>query len=400
MAKKHTGSNLAELQNATKTLLANIKFRSPDKPVRALAITSSVASEGKSTTTIELAKAMVSSGARVLLVENDMRRPSLAAMLQTHSSAGMFAVMAGEAVLEAAVAPTSVPNLYLLDVESRIPNPADIISSNRYRSLVEQLRERFDYVVFDTPPVGAFVDAAILSTLVDGVIMVVKQGSTKRREIEHAYDQLKKANANVLGICSTFCQEGDSDYYYYSYYYYSQPKPEPKGFGKGKSKSKRKEKKGSGKSKDGSGSGSGDLASVGLAGGTPASMAGGLVLGSGGAGGAGGAGIAGSAGIAGGASGAAGTGGAGRSYAGSGYVNAAAPSPRPSYPSYPAGSVAGYETTSPSGMPLIPEPDAVEEFWQGQGQGSSAPAFSMPANRLGRVPAPERTHPLRGKRGR
>lgn len=119
--------------------------------------------------------------------------------------------------LDQAVMTTSVPNLYLLDSEPNIPNPADIISSKSYARLTRVLEERFDYVIYDTPPVGTFVDAAILSTLVDGVILVVKPGTTKREELLNAYDQLKKAEANVIGTCATFC-EGTGSEYYYAYY--------------------------------------------------------------------------------------------------------------------------------------------------------------------------------------
>ena len=96
-------------------------------------------------------------------------------------------------------------------------SPADIISSKRFHRLVERLEQSYEYVIYDMPPVGTFVDAAILSTLVDGTIMVVKPGEVKRDELVDAYQQLQKAGANVLGICATFC-EGTGSEYYYAYY--------------------------------------------------------------------------------------------------------------------------------------------------------------------------------------
>lgn len=128
--------------------------------------------------------------------------------------------------LDDAIVSTSTPNLFFLDVEPNIPNPADILSSKRYHRLIDAMEERYDYVIFDTPPVGTFVDAAILSTLVDGTILVVRPGHTKRDELTNAYEQLQKADANVLGVCATFC-EGTGSEYYSSYY--TEPSGQRKG---------------------------------------------------------------------------------------------------------------------------------------------------------------------------
>ena len=203
MAKKRkASSNMQEVQNAAKTLFANIRFMSPDCPLRTIVITSSVPDEGKSTTSIELAKAIATSGKKTLLVEADMRRRSLANALGVRAQAGVYSVLTDAATIEQAVVPTKVHDLYLLDSEPNIPR---------------ELEDRFDYVIYDTPPVGTFVDAAILSTLVDGTVLIVKPGFTKRAELQDAYEQLKKADANVIGTCATFC-EGTGSEYYYAYY--------------------------------------------------------------------------------------------------------------------------------------------------------------------------------------
>lgn len=215
--KKKSASNALEVQNAAKTLFANIRFMSPDNPIRTMVMTSSVPNEGKSTCSVELARAIATSGKTVLLVEADMRRRTLADALNVRPPAGVYSVLTDAAPLSQAVVATSTPNMYFLDVEPNIPNPADIISSKRYAKLVTLLEENYDYVVFDTPPVGTFIDAAILSTLVDGTVMVVKPNSTKRTELLDACEQLKKADANILGICATFC-EGTGSEYYYAYY--------------------------------------------------------------------------------------------------------------------------------------------------------------------------------------
>ena len=215
--KKKQASNMLEVQNAAKTLFANIRFMSPDNPIRSIVMTSSVPNEGKSTCSVELARAIATSGKTVLLVEADMRRRTLASLLNVRPAAGVYAVLTDAAPLKTAVTPTQTPNLFFLDVEPNIPNPADIISSKRYQKLVATLEDSYDYVIYDMPPVGTFVDAAILSTLVDGTVLVVKPGSTKRSELVDACEQLKKDDANILGICATFC-EGTGSEYYYAYY--------------------------------------------------------------------------------------------------------------------------------------------------------------------------------------
>ncbi len=215
--KKKQSSNRLEVQNAAKTLYANIRFMSPDEPIRSLVITSTVPNEGKSTVSIELARAIATSGKRVLLVEADMRRRTLADALNLRPRVGLYAVLTEDAQIKDAIVEADVPNMFFLDVEPSIPNPADILSSKRYRKLATTLEQDFDYVIFDTPPVGTFVDAAILSTIVDGTVLVVRSNVPNRSELLHAYDQLKKAEANVIGICATFCESSSSEYYY-AYY--------------------------------------------------------------------------------------------------------------------------------------------------------------------------------------
>lgn len=216
MSRKAQASEL-EVQNAIKTLLANIRFASVDDPIRSLVLTSSIPNEGKSTISIYLAQAIASSGKTVLLVECDMRRRALAGEMGLHASAGIYSVLSDQVALQQAVIGTGQANMYFLDCEPRIPNPADILSSKRFKRLTVQLEEQYDFVIYDTPPVGTFVDAALLSTMVDGTILVVREEFTKRAEIQMAYDQLKKAEANVIGVVMNYCKAQSSEYYY-AYY--------------------------------------------------------------------------------------------------------------------------------------------------------------------------------------
>ena len=166
MGKKKKAADRLVVQNAAKTLFANIRFASVDNPIRSLVLTSSVPNEGKSTVSMQLAAAIAQSGKRVLLVEVDMRRRSLADMLGVHTRGGLYAVLSEQMPLRAATVPTS-QGFDFLDSEPHIPNPVDILASKRFAGLVDRLSHDYDFVVYDTPPVGTFVDAAVLSTLVD-----------------------------------------------------------------------------------------------------------------------------------------------------------------------------------------------------------------------------------------
>ncbi len=215
--KKKASSDALVVQNAAKTLLANIRFASVDRPVKSIVLTSSVPNEGKSTVAYNLAQAIASSGKRTLIVECDMRRRSLADMVGARARHGIYAVLSGQVELDEALVATSHRNLFFLDSEPHIPNPADILSSQRFRKLVAQMESDFDYVVIDTPPVGTFVDAAIIAVLADATALVVRERFVKRAELQNAYDQLKKADANVIGVIMNMC-EAESSEYYYAYY--------------------------------------------------------------------------------------------------------------------------------------------------------------------------------------
>lgn len=201
------------LQNAVKTLRANIRFASVDDPVRVIAVTSSVPNEGKTTVAISLTEAIATGGSTVLLVECDLRRRSVASTLSLHARSGLYSVLSGQVALMDAVVPTAVRGMYFLDAEPHIPNPDAILSSKRFRKMVETAAKSFDYVVFDTPPLSTFVDAAVLSTVADGTLLVVGQDVVRRNELTEAHEQLKKAGANVLGAVMNFCKSENSEYF-------------------------------------------------------------------------------------------------------------------------------------------------------------------------------------------
>lgn len=215
--KRLSAFEIPSLKNPCKTLLANIRFASVDERVKTIVVTSSTPDEGKTTVCSNLACAMATAGHQVLLVDTDMRRRCLANMLDLHPAHGLYGVLSGECQLRDAIVPTSYDNLFFMDSEPNIPAPPDLLSTRRFAALVDKLRESYDYVIFDTPPLGAFVDAAIVSNLVDGTVLVVRQHKVKRDAVANAVQQLKAANARILGAVMTFTNDSDNDYYY-AYY--------------------------------------------------------------------------------------------------------------------------------------------------------------------------------------
>lgn len=204
--------------NAAQTLFANIRFMSVDNPVHVLAVTSSVPNEGKTFVSMNLASAIAASGASTLLVECDMRRRSMAARIGVHAQYGIYSVMTGQVSLEQAAVRTPTKNLYFLDAEPHIPNPSNILNSHHFQSFLDNARSRFDYVLFDTPPVTTFVDAAVLGTKVDAVLLVARENFVKRAELQQAVDQLRASNCNLAGVVMNGCDFGKGNSYY-SYYY-------------------------------------------------------------------------------------------------------------------------------------------------------------------------------------
>ncbi len=218
--KKATGKAAERILflNAIKTLAANIRFASIDNPIRVVGVTSSIPSEGKSTTAYALAQAFASGGEKVLLLDCDFRGRSLATKIGVHPAAGIYSVLTGQVELDDAVVKVSNNELYYLDCEPQIPNPLDVLSSRRFAKLISHLRTKYAYMVIDTPPLSAFVDGAVVSQNVDGMLLVVRQDFVKREQVLGAYDQLRKAGANVIGTVLNYCKSERNEYLYHSRY--------------------------------------------------------------------------------------------------------------------------------------------------------------------------------------
>ncbi|MDQ2799346.1 MAG: CpsD/CapB family tyrosine-protein kinase, partial [Armatimonadota bacterium] len=196
-------------------------FASIDAPVRTLLVTSSNPGEGKTTTAANLAFAMAMDGKRVILVDTDLRRPSMHKLLSLPTMPGLTDVLLDHATLaETLLEHEDMPNLVALMSGSTPPNPGELLNSRKFRNLVQELSAQADIVIFDSPPVLVAADAAILASQMDGTILVVETGETKKGAARQTLRTLQQARANLLGIAYNKMRIMDgSGYFYYQYQY-------------------------------------------------------------------------------------------------------------------------------------------------------------------------------------
>jgi non-specific protein-tyrosine kinase len=190
------------VSEAYRTLRTNLSFYSVDNPLKTLVVTSPAPGEGKSTTIANLAVTMAQSGRRTILVDCDLRRPSLHDLFNLKAEPGFTNMILSEE-MTVPLQQTSVPNLWLLAAGTKPPNPADLLGSQKVDQLITRLQEEADMVLFDAPPVIAVTDAAVLGAKVDGVLLVIQAGKTKRDHAERAKETLEKAKVRIVGATLT-----------------------------------------------------------------------------------------------------------------------------------------------------------------------------------------------------
>lgn len=199
---------------AYRTLRTNIQFSSLDKPLHTLLVTSTSADEGKSTTLANLAVTMAQAEQRVILVDCDLRRPSLHTFFNLQNEVGLTSMILAQDEMPTPLQSTPIPDLKLLASGPLPPRPADILGSRRMEAVIERLRNEADVVLFDTPPVVAVTDAAVLATRVDGVLLVLQANKTSRERARSAREILDKVKANVVGAVLNNAEiEQEYDYY-------------------------------------------------------------------------------------------------------------------------------------------------------------------------------------------
>lgn len=205
------------IQEAYKSLRTNIRFYVNGNECKKLCITSGAAGEGKSITLLNLAISIGESGKKVLLIDADLRRPALARLLVEKATPGLSNVLADQVDVKAAIRKEMYPNLDVLLSGEIPPNPSELIGSERMQNMIETLSCEYDYILVDTPPVGVVSDTCLVANFLDGVIMLVWQGRSRRDSVKKAVNNLQLTGAKILGyVLNGVPVERKS----YNYYYY------------------------------------------------------------------------------------------------------------------------------------------------------------------------------------
>ena len=213
-------------------LRTSLLLSSAGQPPKTILVTSSQPSEGKTTTAINTAFMLAQTGAEVLIIDCDLRRPRLHAQFEVPNSGGLTTLLSGEKDFDGLIQPSpKSPNLKILTSGPVPPNPAELIGSEEMRRLLNRLGERFAHIIIDSPPAISFTDASILSTMVDGVVLVVHGGRSSRAVVRRAKQQLLDVGAHIFGVVLNNVRLETQDYYYSSYYsnYYSSDADEGSG---------------------------------------------------------------------------------------------------------------------------------------------------------------------------
>ena len=204
---------------ACRSIRTNMMFISAQKEFSLFSVTSPGPRDGKTTVAINLAVTMAQAGARILLVDADMRRPRVHKSFGLKSDRGISNVMAGDVQLTDAIHKSEVPNLDILPCGPMPPNPAELLHTDRFRQILAQCRNNYDRVILDSPPIGPVTDPAIIGSVTDGVVLVLRAGHTTREAAKFARRQLGDAGARILGLVINQTDRKGKVYGYgYGYY--------------------------------------------------------------------------------------------------------------------------------------------------------------------------------------
>lgn len=198
-----------------RTLRTNIQFSAIDSSIRSLMVTSAGPGEGKSTTVANLAVVFAQQEKKVLLIDADMRKPTVHYTFQLHNHLGLTNVLTKQAPLSQALNKTEQDNLFVLTSGPIPPNPAELLGSKAMEEFLEAAYEEFDIILFDTPPIMAVTDGQILSNICDGTILVLSSGKTEVEAAVKSKELLLAANGKLLGAVLNQKKVKDSQYYYY-----------------------------------------------------------------------------------------------------------------------------------------------------------------------------------------
>ena len=205
---------------AYRSLRTNIQFSGLEKPIRSILVTGATPYIGKSTVSANLAVILAQSGASVLVVDADLRRPTLHKMFEVDNQRGLTNLLLDSALSpQSVIQKTMIEGLQVMASGPLPPNPAELLAMEKMKRLMDTLLQLYDYVIYDSPPVMAVTDATVLSRQVDGTILTLGYGKVTREEAVYAKEQLEKARANIIGVIINGVPTSRKRYQYYYYYY-------------------------------------------------------------------------------------------------------------------------------------------------------------------------------------
>ena len=208
-------SVISEQYRAIRT---NIEYSNVDQNTKTILVTSSDKNEGKTTTVSNLAVSFANLNKKVLIVDCDLRNASIHKMFKINNIYGLTDILAKDRAVDKCIQETELENLYVLTAGAIPPNPAEILSSEKMKNLIEDLKNIYDYIFIDTPPIGLVTDAGALSSFIDGVVLVVKSESVEKKYLEETKKKLDAVDARILGAILNSYKSEQKDYDYYSYY--------------------------------------------------------------------------------------------------------------------------------------------------------------------------------------
>ncbi len=218
-----------------KLLRANLDFTLPEgEKCPVIGVTSSMRGEGKSTTAVNLSYVLAEKGSRVLLIDGDLRIPSIAKKMDIESSPGLTDLLMGKGAQISDFQSTLLKKWYILPSGNIPPNPSELLGSSRMEAVLKELKETFDYIIIDLPPVNIVSDALSISGLITGMVVVIREDYTEKKELQTSFRQMKLSNVNVFGCVMNAAKSGGGSYgkykkyRYYKYYRYYQSSPRNK----------------------------------------------------------------------------------------------------------------------------------------------------------------------------
>ena len=201
-----------------RTIRTNIEYSNVDQDKKTILVTSSDKNEGKTTTVSNLAVSFANLNKKILLIDCDLRNASIHKMFRLNNIYGLTDILAKDRAVDKCIQETELENLYVLTAGAIPPNPAEILSSEKMKNLIEDLKNIYDYIFIDTPPIGLVTDAGVLSSFIDGVVLVVKSESVEKKYLEETKKKLDAVDARILGAILNSYKSEQKDYNYYSYY--------------------------------------------------------------------------------------------------------------------------------------------------------------------------------------